>query len=100
MALKSEAIGLAVMTELPLVIINVQRAGPSTGLPTKTEQSDLMQAIFGRNGECPVVVIAASTPSDCFHFAYEAAKIALEHMTPVLLLTDSYLANSCCEGSP
>jgi 2-oxoglutarate ferredoxin oxidoreductase subunit alpha len=94
MALKSEAIGLAVMTELPLVIINVQRAGPSTGLPTKTEQSDLMQAIFGRNGECPVVVIAASTPSDCFHFAYEAAKIALEHMTPVLLLTDSYLANS------
>ncbi len=91
--LKSEAIGLAVMTELPIVIIDVQRAGPSTGLPTKTEQTDLMQAIFGRNGESPVVVIAASTPSDCFHFAFEAAKIALEHMTPVLLLTDSYLAN-------
>jgi 2-oxoglutarate/2-oxoacid ferredoxin oxidoreductase subunit alpha len=94
MALKSEAIGLAVMAELPLVIINVQRAGPSTGLPTKTEQADLMQALYGRNGECPLVVIAASTPSDCFHFAYEAARIALEHMTPVLLLTDSYLANS------
>ncbi|MCX6333469.1 MAG: 2-oxoacid:acceptor oxidoreductase subunit alpha [Bacteroidia bacterium] len=93
LALKSEAIGLAVMTELPLVIINVQRGGPSTGLPTKTEQSDLMQALFGRNGECPVVVIAASTPSDCFDYAYEAARIALEHMTPVLLLTDGYLAN-------
>ncbi|MCU0471953.1 MAG: 2-oxoacid:acceptor oxidoreductase subunit alpha [Bacteroidales bacterium] len=93
MALKSEAIGLAVMTELPIVIVNVQRAGPSTGLPTKTEQADLMQALYGRNGECPVVVIAASTPSDCFHFAFEAARIALEHMTPVLLLTDSYLAN-------
>jgi 2-oxoglutarate/2-oxoacid ferredoxin oxidoreductase subunit alpha len=93
LALKSEAIGLAVMTELPLVIIDVQRGGPSTGLPTKTEQADLMQALYGRNGECPVVVIAASTPSDCFHFAFEAARIALEHMTPVLLLTDSYLAN-------
>ncbi|MDQ1296209.1 MAG: 2-oxoglutarate/2-oxoacid ferredoxin oxidoreductase subunit alpha [Bacteroidota bacterium] len=93
MALKSEAIGLAVMAELPIVIVNVQRAGPSTGLPTKTEQSDLMQALYGRNGECPIVVIAASTPSDCFHFAFEAARIALEHMTPVLLLTDSYLAN-------
>jgi 2-oxoglutarate/2-oxoacid ferredoxin oxidoreductase subunit alpha len=93
LALKSEAIGLAVMAELPIVIVNVQRGGPSTGLPTKTEQADLMQALYGRNGECPVVVIASSTPSDCFHFAYEAARIALEHMTPVLLLSDSYLAN-------
>lgn len=93
LALKSEAIGLAVMAELPVVIVNVQRGGPSTGLPTKTEQGDLMQALYGRNGECPVVVIAASTPSDCFHFAFEAARIALEHMTPVLLLTDGYLAN-------
>lgn len=94
LALKSEAIGLAVMAELPVVIVNVQRSGPSTGLPTKTEQADLMQALYGRNGECPVVVIAASTPSNCFHFAFEAARIALEHMTPVLLLSDSYLANS------
>jgi 2-oxoglutarate/2-oxoacid ferredoxin oxidoreductase subunit alpha len=93
LALKSEAIGLAVMTELPIVIVNVQRGGPSTGLPTKTEQADLMQALYGRNGECPVVVIAASTPSDCFHYGFEAARIALEHMTPVLLLTDGYLAN-------
>jgi 2-oxoglutarate ferredoxin oxidoreductase subunit alpha len=93
LALKSEAIGLAVMAELPVVIIDVQRAGPSTGLPTKTEQADLFQALYGRNGECPVVVMAASTPSDCFQFAYEAAKIAVEHMTPVMLLTDSYLAN-------
>jgi 2-oxoglutarate ferredoxin oxidoreductase subunit alpha len=93
LALKSEAIGLAVMAELPLVIINVQRGGPSTGLPTKTEQADLMQALYGRNGECPVVVIAASTPSDCFHYAFEAGRIALEHMTPVLLLTDGFLAN-------
>jgi 2-oxoglutarate ferredoxin oxidoreductase subunit alpha len=93
MALKTEAIGLAVMAELPVVIVNVQRAGPSTGLPTKTEQSDLMQALFGRNGECPAVVIAASTPSDCFNFAFESARIALEHMTPVILLTDSSLAN-------
>jgi len=93
LALKSEAIGLAVMAELPIVVVNVQRGGPSTGLPTKTEQADLMQALYGRNGESPVVVIASSTPSDCFHFAFEAARIALEHMTPVLLLTDSYLAN-------
>ncbi|MBG0859542.1 MAG: 2-oxoacid:acceptor oxidoreductase subunit alpha, partial [Bacteroidales bacterium] len=93
LALKSEAIGLAVMAELPVVIVNVQRGGPSTGLPTKTEQADLMQALYGRNGECPVVVIASSAPSDCFHFAYESARIALEHMTPVLLLTDGYLAN-------
>ena len=93
LALKSEAIGLAVMTELPVVVVNVQRGGPSTGLPTKTEQADLMQAIYGRNGECPVVVIAASTPADCFSFAFEAAKIALEHMTPVLFLSDGFLAN-------
>jgi 2-oxoglutarate ferredoxin oxidoreductase subunit alpha len=93
LALKSEAIGLAVMAELPIVIVNVQRGGPSTGLPTKTEQADLMQALYGRNGESPVVVIASSTPSDCFHYAFEAARIALEHMTPVLLLSDSYLAN-------
>lgn len=93
LALKSEAIGLAVMAELPVVIVNVQRGGPSTGLPTKTEQADLMQALYGRNGECPVVVIAPSSPSDCFHYAFEAARIALEHMTPVLLLSDSYLAN-------
>ena len=93
LALKSEAIGLAVMAELPIVIVNVQRGGPSTGLPTKTEQTDLMQALYGRNGECPVVVIASSTPSNCFKYAFEAARIALEHMTPVLLLSDSYLAN-------
>jgi 2-oxoglutarate ferredoxin oxidoreductase subunit alpha len=93
LALKSEAIGLAVMTELPLVVVDVQRGGPSTGLPTKTEQSDLFQALYGRNGECPVVVLAASTPSDCFQYAFEAARIAIEHMTPVILLTDSYLAN-------
>ncbi len=93
LALKSEAIGLAVITELPIVIVNVQRGGPSTGLPTKTEQSDLMQALYGRNGESPVVVIAASSPSDCFHYAYVASKIALEHMTPVILLTDGFLAN-------
>lgn len=93
MALKSEAIGLAVMTELPLVVVNVQRGGPSTGLPTKTEQADLLQALFGRNGECPLVVIASSTPANCFKYAYEAVRITLEHMTPVLLLSDSYLAN-------
>ena len=81
------------MTELPIVIVDVQRAGPSTGLPTKSEQSDLMQALFGRNGESPVVVIAASSSSNCFYYAYEAAKIAMEHMTPVILLTDGYLAN-------
>lgn len=93
LALKSEALNLAVMTELPLVVVDVQRGGPSTGLPTKTEQADLWQALYGRNGESPVVVIAAGTPSDCFHYAFEAARIAVEHMTPVLLLTDSYLAN-------
>ena len=93
LALKSEAIGLAVMAELPIVIVDVQRGGPSTGLPTKTEQSDLLQALFGRNGESPVVVLAASTPTDCFQYAFEAARIAVEHMTPVILLTDGYLAN-------
>lgn len=93
LSLKTEAIGLAVMTELPLVIVDVQRGGPSTGLPTKTEQSDLMQALFGRNGEAPVAVVAASTSSNCFDWAFNAAKIALEHMTPVILLTDGYLAN-------
>lgn len=93
LALKTEAIGLAVITELPLVVIDVQRGGPSTGLPTKTEQSDLFQAVLGRNGESPVPVIAAGTPSDCFNYAFEAARIALEHMTPVLLLTDNFLAN-------
>jgi 2-oxoglutarate ferredoxin oxidoreductase subunit alpha len=93
LALKGEAIGLAVMTELPLVIIDVQRGGPSTGLPTKTEQSDLMQALYGRNGESPIVVLASSTPSNCFDFAYMASKIAVEHMTPVILLSDGFLAN-------
>lgn len=93
LALKGEAIGLAMMVELPLVVINVQRGGPSTGLPTKTEQSDLLQAMYGRNGESPVIVIAASTPANCFNFAYEAARLALEHMTPVILLTDGYIAN-------
>lgn len=91
LSLKSEAIGLAVMTELPLVIVDVQRGGPSTGLPTKSEQSDLYQALFGRNGECPVIVIAASTSENCFYYAYQAAKLSLEHMTPCLLLTDGYL---------
>ncbi len=93
LALKGEAIGLAMMIELPLVVVNVQRGGPSTGLPTKTEQSDLLQALYGRNGESPVIVIAASTPANCFDYAYEAAKLALEHMTPVILLTDGYIAN-------
>ena len=93
LSLKSEAVGLAVMAELPLVVIDVQRGGPSTGLPTKTEQTDLLQAVYGRNGECPAVVIAASTPANCFQFAYEACKIALENMTPVILMTDTYLAN-------
>jgi len=93
LALKAEAIGLAVIAELPLVVVNVQRGGPSTGLPTKTEQSDLMQAIYGRNGDSPCIVLAASTPSNCFDFAFEAAKLSLEHMTPVILLTDGFLAN-------
>jgi len=93
LALKTEATGLAVITELPLVIINVQRGGPSTGLPTKTEQADLLQAMYGRNGEAPVAVIAASTPSDCFNMAIEASRLALKYMSPVILLTDGYLAN-------
>ncbi len=93
LALKGEALGLAMMIELPLVVVDVQRGGPSTGLPTKTEQSDLLQAMYGRNGESPVIVIAASTPANCFNYAYEAAKLTLEHMTPVLLMTDGYIAN-------
>lgn len=93
LSLKSEALGLAVMTELPLVIIDVQRGGPSTGLPTKTEQSDLMQALYGRNGDAPLIVLAAKSSVDCFYSAYEACKLALEHMTPVILLTDGALGN-------
>jgi 2-oxoglutarate ferredoxin oxidoreductase subunit alpha len=93
LALKSEAIGLAVMAEIPLVVVDVQRAGPSTGMPTKSEQTDLMQALYGRNGESPAVVMAALSPTDCFDSAFHACKIALEHMTPVILLTDGYIAN-------
>lgn len=93
LALKGEAMGLAVMLELPLVIIDVQRGGPSTGLPTKTEQSDLLQAMYGRNGECPVAIVSASRPSDCFEAAMEACRIAVQHMTPVVLLSDGYIAN-------
>ena len=93
MALKAEAMGLAVMLEIPLLIIDVQRGGPSTGLPTKTEQSDLLQAYYGRNGECPMPVIAASTPADCFEAVYEAVRIAVQHMTPVIFLSDGYIAN-------
>tara|TARA_Y100000590_G_scaffold369309_1_gene430471 strand:- start:840 stop:2687 length:1848 start_codon:yes stop_codon:yes gene_type:complete len=92
-ALKGEAIGLGVITELPLIVVNIQRGGPSTGLPTKTEQSDLLQAMYGRNGECPCVVLAASSPSDCFETAFEAGRIAVEHMIPVMLLSDGYIAN-------
>ena len=92
-ALKGEAIGLAISYEMPLVIVNVQRGGPSTGLPTKTEQSDLFQAFYGRNGDAPLVIVAASRPNDCFHMAYEASRLALEHMTPVIMLTDGYIAN-------
>ncbi|MBN2890292.1 MAG: 2-oxoacid:acceptor oxidoreductase subunit alpha [Bacteroidales bacterium] len=93
LALKSEAINLAIITELPIVIVDVQRGGPSTGLPTKPEQSDLLQALYGRNGDSPIPVIAASSPSNCFRFAFDAGKIALENMTPVLLLTDGFIAN-------
>lgn len=93
LALKSEAIGLGVIAELPLVVIDVQRGGPSTGLPTKSEQTDLMQALYGRNGECPTIVVAASTPTDCFDAAYWACKLAVEHMTPVILLSDAFIAN-------
>ena len=91
--LKSEAINLAVITELPLVIIDVQRGGPSTGLPTKSEQTDLLQALYGRNGESPIPVIAATSPTNCFDAAFSACKIAVEHMTPVILLTDAFIAN-------
>lgn len=93
MALKAEAMGLAVMLEIPLVIVDVQRGGPSTGLPTKTEQSDLLQAYYGRNGECPMPVISASTPADCFEAVYEAVRISVQHMTPVIFLSDGYIAN-------
>ena len=93
LALKSEALGLAVIAELPLVVIDVQRGGPSTGLPTKTEQTDLFQALYGRNGESPLCVLAAASPADCFTMAFEASRIALEHMTPVILLTDAFIAN-------
>jgi 2-oxoglutarate ferredoxin oxidoreductase subunit alpha len=93
MALKTEAMGLAVMLEIPLLIINIQRGGPSTGLPTKTEQSDLLQAYYGRNGECPMPIVSASTASDCFDAVYEAVRIAVEHMTPVIFLSDGYIAN-------
>jgi 2-oxoglutarate ferredoxin oxidoreductase subunit alpha len=92
-ALKGEAIGLAVMTELPLIIVNVQRGGPSTGLPTKTEQSDLLQAMFGRNGECPVPVLAPQSPADCFDIMIEATRIATRYMVPVMVLSDGYIAN-------
>jgi len=93
MALKAEAMGLAVMLEIPLIICNIQRGGPSTGLPTKTEQSDLLQAYYGRNGECPMPIISASTPSDCFDAVYEAVRISVQHMTPVIFLSDGYIAN-------
>lgn len=93
LALKSEALGLAVMAELPLVVVDVQRGGPSTGLPTKTEQTDLLQALYGRNGESPLCVVAAASPTDCFTMAFQAARIAIEHMTPVILLTDAFIAN-------
>ncbi len=91
LSLKSEAIGLAVMTELPLVIVDVQRGGPSTGLPTKSEQADLLQVLYGRNGSCPCLVLAATSPSDCFETTYQAAKLSIEHMTPVILMTDGYI---------
>ncbi len=92
-ALKGEAIGLAVMLELPLVVLNIQRAGPSTGMPTKTEQADLMQAVYGRNGESPLLIVAPKSPADCFEMAFEAVRISLEHMTPVIFLSDGYIAN-------
>src|SRR5262249_3884374 len=93
-ALKGEAIGLAIMSELPLVIVNSQRGGPSTGMPTKTEQSDLYQAVYGRNGDAPLVVLATRSPSDCFEVAIEAVRLATQFMTPVILLTDGYIANA------
>ncbi len=99
LALKSEGIGLAVMAELPLVIVDVQRGGPSTGLPTKTEQTDLMQALYGRNGESPLVVVAPVSPTDCFTMAFESSRIAIEHMTPVILLTDAFIGNEIGRAS-
>ena len=93
LSLKSEALGLAMMTELPLVVVDVQRAGPSTGIPTKTEQSDLYQALYGRSGECPIPIVAAHSPAHCFDAAFQAAKIALEHMTPVILLSEGFIGN-------
>jgi 2-oxoglutarate ferredoxin oxidoreductase subunit alpha len=93
MALKSEAMGLAMMLEIPLLVCDIQRGGPSTGLPTKTEQSDLLQAYYGRNGESPIPIVAASTPSDCFNAVYESVRIAIQHMTPVIFLSDGYIAN-------
>ena len=100
MCLKSEAMNLAVIMELPLVILDVQRGGPATGLPTKSEQTDLLQALFGRNGESPMPVIAASSPTDCFYAAYEAARMALEHTTPVVLLTDVvFLLDQLAQGA-
>src|ERR1022692_3751626 len=93
MALKTEAMGLAIAVELPLVIVDIQRGGPSTGLPTKTEQADLLQALFGRNSEAPIPVLAASTPGDCFWVAFEASRIAIKYMVPVIVLSDGYLAN-------
>ena len=93
LSLKSEALGLAMITELPLVVVDVQRAGPSTGIPTKTEQTDLGQALYGRNGECPIPIIAPHSPSDCFDAAFNAAKVALEHMTPVIMLSEGFLGN-------
>jgi len=93
MALKTEAMGLAVAVEIPLVICDIQRGGPSTGLPTKTEQADLLQALFGRNSEAPIPVLAASTPADCFWVAIEASRIAIKYMVPVIILSDGYLAN-------
>ena len=92
-ALKGEALGLAMILEIPLVVVNVQRGGPSTGLPTKTEQADLHQALYGRNGEAPIPVIAAASPSDCFNAVFEATRIAIEHMTPVMFLSDGYIGN-------
>ena len=94
LSLKAEGLGLAVMTELPLVCINVQRAGPSTGMPTKTEQADLLMAMYGRHGECPMPVLAAATSADCFQMAFEAVRLATKYMTPVMLLSDSFLSSS------
>jgi 2-oxoglutarate ferredoxin oxidoreductase subunit alpha len=98
MNLKAETMGLALAVELPLIITDIQRAGPSTGMPTKTEQADLLIAMYGRHGESPLPIIAASTPGDCFFAAYEAVRLAVKYMTPVILLTDGYLANGASRG--